>query len=89
MVNRLGEDVTRAYRAGARAALETARREGCSLAVLKQGSPSCGSGEIHDGSFTGRKVPGLGVTARLLRGAGVEVLDEEQARRLIPEAPGQ
>jgi len=72
-----GRDVTVAYRAGAERALEIARENGCTLAILKARSPSCGSGEIYDGNFTRTLTPGWGVTARLLAEAGIEVIDEE------------
>lgn len=72
-----GRDVTAAYRAGAERALAIAREHGCTLAILKARSPSCGSGEVYDGSFTGTLTSGWGVAARLLSEAGVEVLDEE------------
>ena len=77
VVNEDGEDVTAAYRAGAEAALRIAREQGCTLAVLKARSPSCGSGEIYDGSFTRTLKGGWGVAARLLLEAGVTVMDEE------------
>ena len=82
MVTQDGQDVTAAYRAGAERALEIARENGCTVAVLKARSPSFGCGEVYDGTFTHRAVPGWGVTARLLAGAGIEVMDEEhlQAR---------
>ncbi len=53
VVRKDGRDVTAEYRRGAECALETARREGVLAAVLKERSPSCGSGEIYDGTFTG------------------------------------
>ena len=77
VVNREGTDVTAAYRAGAEAALAIARENGCTLAVLKARSPSCGCGEVYDGTFTGTLTPGWGVAARLLMEAGITVLDEE------------
>ena len=77
VINEDGEDVTEAYLAGARKALEIARENGCTLAVLKARSPSCGSGEIYDGTFTHTLVPGWGVTAKLLREEGILVMDEE------------
>lgn len=80
VVSRLGEDVTAAYRSGAERALELARERGCTLAVLKSRSPSCGRGEIYDGTFTGTLRPGNGVTARLLEQAGIPVLGEEDPR---------
>lgn len=54
--------------------------------MLKEGSPSCGTGVIHDGSFSSTRVPGLGVAAELLRQSGFWVFSEAQlaeAARLI------
>ena len=53
VINREGRDVTAQYRAGAEATLRLAIAEGCTLALLKEKSPSCGSGRVYDGSFTG------------------------------------
>ena len=77
-----GQDVTAAYRAGAERVLEIARESGCTVAVLKARSPSCGCGEVYDGTFTHTVTPGWGIAARLLADAGLEVMDEEhlQAR---------
>lgn len=68
-----GRDVTREYAAGAYAALRAAKECGAKCAILKSRSPSCGEGEIYDGSFTGRLVPGDGVTAALLKQNGIRV----------------
>lgn len=73
-----GEDVSAAFRKGAFVALELARRHGIRLAILKERSPSCGSGAVYDGSFSGQKIPGEGVTAALLRQRGVRVFSEDQ-----------
>ena len=58
-------------------ALQLALENGCTAAILKARSPSCGSGEIYDGSFTGTRVPGEGVFARMARKAGLEIWSEE------------
>ncbi len=79
VVTRDGRDVTAEYRRGAQCALELAQREGVRAAVLKERSPSCGSGEIYDGSFTGALTVGNGVTAELLRAHGIEVFGESEA----------
>lgn len=71
-----GADVTASFAAGAAEALRIARLYGCEYAVLKERSPSCGSGFIYDGSFTGTLTPGDGVTAALLKANGVTVLGE-------------
>lgn len=71
-----GRDVTQAYRRGADETLRLAKHLRCRAAVLKARSPSCGSGIIHDGSFTGRLIPGDGMTAELLIRHGIRVFDE-------------
>ena len=76
VVMRDGRDVTAEYRRGAEKALELARREGVAAAVLKERSPSCGSGEIYDGSFTGALTAGDGVTAELLKAESIAVYSE-------------
>lgn len=75
-----GEDVTAPFVQGAREALAAARRHAIRVAVLKEGSPSCGSGYVYDGHFAGNKIPGSGVTAELLAQAGVRVFSEHQWR---------
>ena len=71
-----GDDVTAAFLAAADATLATARQHGCRLALLTEGSPSCGRHRIYDGSFTGASRPGTGVTVARLRAAGIEVYAE-------------
>ncbi|PAU53950.1 purine-nucleoside phosphorylase [Pseudomonas sp. PIC25] len=73
-----GEDVSAAFLDGARQALELVRAQGIRIAVLKARSPSCGNRENYDGSFSGVKVSGEGVTAALLRREGVQVFSEEE-----------
>jgi uncharacterized protein YbbK (DUF523 family) len=72
-----GEDVTDAFLVGAHHTLDTAQRLGITQALLKACSPSCGSRQIHDGTFQGRLVPGQGVTAALLRHHGITVFSEQ------------
>ncbi|WP_433340147.1 DUF523 domain-containing protein [Streptomyces sp. CA-253872] len=73
VVDDTGSDVTAAFVAGAERALATARRTGCADAVLMPRSPSCGAGEVHDGTFGGTLVPGEGVTAAPLKRHGIAV----------------
>ena len=63
---------------GARLAVDCATTEGVGLAVLKDGSPSCGSGFIYDGSFSGVRIPQQGVTAALFEERGIRVFSEQQ-----------
>lgn len=93
VVSAEGVDVTDAFRRGAERALARCLERGCTSAILKARSPSCGHGEIYDGSFTGTLVPGDGVFAELLLAEGFEVHTEEElpaalgARPSSPHAP--
>ena len=71
-----GADVTAQFKKGAEAALTLARRYGCTTALMKEHSPSCGSGLIYDGNFSGRLIKGDGCAAELLKAAGVSVVGE-------------
>lgn len=86
MITVVGEDVSAAFLAGAQLAVALVRRHGIRVAVLKSGSPSCGNRLTYDGSFTGVKVAGEGVTTALLRREGVQVFSElelDQAQRAL------
>jgi uncharacterized protein YbbK (DUF523 family) len=78
VVELIGSDVTDGYIAGALAALSLARAHDCRFALLTDGSPSCGSSFIYNGSFEGKRKHGLGVTSALLRENGIEVYSEDQ-----------
>ena len=81
IVTKSGDDVTAQYERGAREALRLARLYGCTLAILKERSPSCGHGVIHDGSFSGALTSGDGVTAALLLANGIDVIGESEVER--------
>ena len=68
-----GKDVTKNFVDGAEKAFQACRFFGVSIAILKDGSPSCGSRKIYDGSFKGNKIDGLGITARRLIASGIKV----------------
>lgn len=74
--NQKGEDVTGYYRRGAEEALKLARLYGCRCAILKERSPSCGCGQIYDGTFTRTLISGDGITAELFREQGIRVYGE-------------
>lgn len=73
-----GQDVTEQYRKGALEALHLAELFECTCAVLKERSPSCGSGSIYDGSHTGTLTDGNGMTAEYLLDAGIPVFGESE-----------
>ena len=78
-----GRDVTAEYRRGAEETLRLARLYGCTAAVLKERSPSCGCGRIYDGTFTGTLTDGDGVTAALLKENGIKVYGESELEKLL------
>ena len=86
VVMKSGADVTAQYQRGAEQALHLARVFGCKKAVLKERSPSCGSGEIYDGTFSGKLTPGDGVTAALFKKNGIEVFGESDIETLLEQA---
>lgn len=84
-----GADVSDLFIVGAEAALSLAREHGCRFAILTDGSPSCGSRFIYDGSFGGGRHDGVGVTTALLRAHGVQVFAESgigELQALLGEA---
>ena len=68
-----GKDVSKNFTEGAEKAFQACRFFGVNIAILKDGSPSCGSRKIYDGSFKGNKIDGLGITARRLIASGIKV----------------
>ncbi len=83
VVSSKGKDVTSYFVKGASEALRICQFFGIRFAVLKEGSPSCGVSQIHDGSFSNKKIAGMGFTARKLIEAGIKVFSEETAEELL------
>ena len=74
--NSEGYDVTQQFEKGAAAVLQIATQYGCTKAILKARSPSCGKGQVYDGTFSGKLVDGNGKTVELLLRNGIEVITE-------------
>ena len=83
MVSNQGRDVTAEYVSGAAYALKLAQEANVEAALLKARSPSCGKGEIYDGTFTKTLIPGHGVTTELLLQNGIPVYTEEEIESLL------
>ena len=77
------DDVTEQYRRGAEETLKLCKLLGCEAAVLKERSPSCGYGQIYDGTFSGTLTAGDGVTAALLAAHGIPVYGESRIEELL------
>ena len=74
VINKLGVDVTHEYQTGAEKSLMIAKKEKIKKAILKSNSPSCGVGKIYNGNFEKVLIPGDGITARILKENGIEVI---------------
>ncbi len=78
VVNSEGVDQTEQFRRGAEEGLRLAQLVGASEAILKANSPSCGNGEIYDGTFSSTRIPGDGFFAALLKEHGIAVRTEQE-----------
>ncbi len=72
-----GRNVDREFRTGAKEALKIATEKQVDLVILQSRSPSCGPKQIYDGSFSGRKMEGQGIFAKMLIENGIKVVDAE------------
>lgn len=81
VVNTEGCDVTAEFERGAKLALQVAKEFGCTMAILKERSPSCGCHGVYDGTFSKTLVDGMGKAAQLLTENGIRVIGESE----IPE----
>lgn len=76
IVDKNNKDISIEFIKGANESLKIAKMYECREAILKEGSPSCGSNFIYDGSFSGKKISGIGVTAALFRKNGIKVISD-------------
>ncbi len=87
VVNNQGQDVTDAFVRGTAEVLRLADLYHCKAALLKERSPSCGSGQIYDGTFSKTLTEGDGLAAQLLKKKGLTVYGESQIGELLDERP--
>ncbi|GAB4269676.1 MAG: hypothetical protein Kow0029_05840 [Candidatus Rifleibacteriota bacterium] len=76
VLNKNGDEVSAQFLVGARESLRIARLYGARHAILKSKSPSCGIGQVYDGSFSGILVAGNGITAELFRQSHIKLIDD-------------
>lgn len=83
VLSNVGVDVTNEFNLGAKIALDVAQKNGIKKALLKESSPSCGTHKIYDGTFSGKKILGMGVAAKLLKENGIEVYSDEEIEKIL------
>ncbi|WP_294401703.1 DUF523 domain-containing protein [uncultured Clostridium sp.] len=86
-VDNAGHDCTKQFLDGAYETLRIAKEAGINKAILKEGSPSCGCNFVYDGTFTGNRIEGKGITAYVFEQEGINVISdedlEESERKLV------
>ena len=83
VISNAGVDVTQNFINGANQAIALAKKYNAKYALLKEGSPSCGVHKIYDGTFTGTKIDGNGVTTAMLKELGIIVFNENEIDELL------
>lgn len=77
VLNKDGQDLTEHFMRGAEETLKFALACGATQAILQSRSPSCGCGQIYDGSFSNQLIDGDGITSALLKAHGIQVINEQ------------
>lgn len=85
VITTTGVDVTNAFQLGAKTALTLCQKHHIEFALLKESSPSCGSNNVYDGSFSQQKIAGAGLTTQLLKKYNINVYSEDNIAQLIAD----
>ena len=83
VISKNNKDVTNEFYLGANIALDIAKKNNIKIAILKEGSPSCGNNYIYDGTFTKTKINGSGITARLFKDNNIKIYTENEINELL------
>ena len=81
-INQIGEDKTSYFDKGAQKALALCQKHDIKYAILKFRSPSCGSGQVYDGTFSHTLIDGDGITTKLLKENGIEIFTEKELEKI-------
>ena len=83
VINKEGIDVTSNFIKGKDEAIKLVKKYNIKKALLKEGSPSCGSKYIYDGTFSGKKIEGYGITTKALKELGLDIYNENEIEKLL------
>ena len=83
VIDKCGNDVSEYFNNGANKVIDIVKNNNIKIAILKDGSPSCGSSNIYDGTFKGNKINGMGITAKRLSDLGIKIYNENNFGELI------
>lgn len=76
VINKDGIDVTEMFLKGANEVLKISKMLNVDKVILKEGSPSCGVNFVYDGTFSGKRIAGMGITSQLLNDAAIDIYSE-------------
>ena len=82
VINIEGNDVTEQFVKGAEEAYRIFEKNGAKMALFKESSPSCGVNTVYDGTFSGKKIEGNGITAGYFKDRGIKVISENELKEL-------
>lgn len=82
VVNIDGDDLTDNFVKGSEEVIKLAKEFDCKYAILKERSPSCGSGKVYDGSFSSKLIDGSGIAAKVLMENGIKVYNENNFKEM-------
>ena len=85
IINKKGIDKTKEFTQGAKLTLDLCKKQDISISLLKANSPSCSSKYIYDGTFSSKKIEGLGITAQLLKNNNITLYDEINIDKLFTD----
>lgn len=85
VIDAKGNDYTEYFQRGAQMILTLAQEKHCSVAILKEYSPSCGVNRIYDGTHSAIKINGSGLAARMLQENGIKVYSDLEIERFLKE----
>ncbi len=83
VINNIGQDVSYNFNLGAEKTTYIIKENDIKFAILKDGSPSCGSTYIYDGTFTHTKVNKMGITAKEIKKLNIPIYTENDIEKLI------
>ena len=81
-INRDGINVDKEFRLGVERILNKLENEDVELVILQPRSPSCGTKQIYDGTFTGNLISGQGMLAKALIEKGYKVVEPDELEHL-------
>ena len=77
VLNRHGEDMSEYFRLGAQKELQKLKKHKIDVVILQPRSPSCGIGQIYDGSFTKTLTQKNGIFAQACINENITVLSPD------------